>query len=203
VGTRCADHVTPLYPQKFALTSPTGGGRSVGVVRSRTKATEFFLITEYFFFRKSDEKIQVSLKCDNNEYFTCTTIYIFDHISLDFLRMKSVSDKCRENQNTRFMLSNFIFSNPAIYERMWKSTVDPDRPQMTVWRMRTAFRIPKPTNTHSEYVILIAFPQQRWLNESASMLRYTHIACLVRLSLGGTYSRKGLFCQRSEINTGD
>ena len=22
VGTRCADHVTPLYPQKLALTSP-------------------------------------------------------------------------------------------------------------------------------------------------------------------------------------
>ena len=41
MGTRCANHVTPLYPQKFALTSPTGGGRSVGLVRSRTKATEF------------------------------------------------------------------------------------------------------------------------------------------------------------------
>ena len=43
VGTRCADHVTPLYPQKLALTSPTGGGRSVGIVRVRTKATEFSL----------------------------------------------------------------------------------------------------------------------------------------------------------------
>jgi len=42
VGTRCADHVTPLYPQKLALTSPTGGGRSVGIVRVRAKATEFF-----------------------------------------------------------------------------------------------------------------------------------------------------------------
>ena len=49
VGTRCADHVTPLYPQKLALNSPTGGGRSVGIVRSRTKATEFsfsFLATK-------------------------------------------------------------------------------------------------------------------------------------------------------------
>jgi hypothetical protein len=43
VETRCADHVTPLYPQKVALTSLTGGGRSVGIVRSRTKATEFSL----------------------------------------------------------------------------------------------------------------------------------------------------------------
>jgi hypothetical protein len=37
--------VTPLYPQKLTLTSPTGGGgRSVGIVRSRTKATEFSLV---------------------------------------------------------------------------------------------------------------------------------------------------------------
>ena len=41
MGNRCANHVTPLYPQKLALTSPTGGGRSVGMVRLRTKATEF------------------------------------------------------------------------------------------------------------------------------------------------------------------
>jgi len=44
VGNRCADHVTPLYPQNLALTSPTGGGRSVGIVLSRTKATEFSLV---------------------------------------------------------------------------------------------------------------------------------------------------------------
>jgi len=30
VGIRCADHVTPIYPQKLALASLTGGGRSVG-----------------------------------------------------------------------------------------------------------------------------------------------------------------------------
>jgi len=29
----------------LALTSPTGGGRSVGIVRSRTKATEFCLFS--------------------------------------------------------------------------------------------------------------------------------------------------------------
>jgi hypothetical protein len=30
-----------LYPPKLALTSPTGGGRLVGIVRLRIKATEF------------------------------------------------------------------------------------------------------------------------------------------------------------------
>jgi hypothetical protein len=31
-----------LYPQTLALASPISGGRSVGIVRSRTQATEFF-----------------------------------------------------------------------------------------------------------------------------------------------------------------
>jgi hypothetical protein len=30
----------------LALTSPTGGGRSVGIVRLRTKATEFSLVLQ-------------------------------------------------------------------------------------------------------------------------------------------------------------
>jgi hypothetical protein len=30
-----------LYPERLALTSPTSSGRSVGIVRSRTKATKF------------------------------------------------------------------------------------------------------------------------------------------------------------------
>jgi hypothetical protein len=36
-----------LYPQKLALTSPTSGGRSVDIVRSRTQATEFNLVLVY------------------------------------------------------------------------------------------------------------------------------------------------------------
>jgi hypothetical protein len=42
-----ADHATPLYPQKLELTSPTSGGRSVGIVLSRTQATVFFSISRY------------------------------------------------------------------------------------------------------------------------------------------------------------
>jgi hypothetical protein len=35
-----------LYPQRLALTSPTSGGRSFGIVRLRTAATEFsFLVS--------------------------------------------------------------------------------------------------------------------------------------------------------------
>jgi hypothetical protein len=37
-----------LYPQKLAITSPTSGGRSVGIVRSRTQAMEFSFFFSYF-----------------------------------------------------------------------------------------------------------------------------------------------------------
>jgi hypothetical protein len=49
------------------------------------------------------------------------------------------------------------------------------------WRMRFALLTPEPKGTHSEYVILIAFPRQQWLRERASMLRYTYVACVVIL----------------------
>ena len=60
------------------------------------------------------------------------------------------------------MFSNFFFQNRALYEIMWKNTVEPDMPQMKIWRMRIACRIPKARKTHLEYVILIAAPQQQW-----------------------------------------
>jgi hypothetical protein len=40
---------------------------------------------------------------------------------------------------------------------MWKNVVEPDRPQMTMWRMRYARWIPNATNTRLEYVTFIAF----------------------------------------------
>jgi hypothetical protein len=44
---------------------------------------------------------------------------------------------------------------------MSKNTVEPDRTRDSVIRrMRFACCVTKATNTHSEYVIFIAFPQQ-------------------------------------------
>jgi hypothetical protein len=59
---------------------------------------------------------------------------------------------------------------------MWENSVEL---QTTVCRMRIACWISKATHTYSEYVILIAFPLQKWLHERALMLRYTCIACRV------------------------
>jgi hypothetical protein len=57
--------------------------------------------------------------------------------------------------------------------------VEPDRSQMTIRRLRIACWIPIATDTHSEDVIVIAFPLQQWLEERASVLRYTYITLFV------------------------
>jgi len=71
---------------------------------------------------------------------------------------------CRENQN------NILFSvtsplNRAVHEVTWKDIVESDRSQMTIRCMRTACWITNSTNTHSEYIILIALPQQKCLHK--------------------------------------
>jgi hypothetical protein len=43
VGIHHADHVVPSIRKSLAITSPTSGDRSVGIVRSRTQTMEFFL----------------------------------------------------------------------------------------------------------------------------------------------------------------
>jgi len=58
----------------------------------------------------------------------------------------------------------FFFENRGVYEKMlWRNMLQPDRLQLAIWRVRIACWIPKASNTHSELVILIAFPLQQWL----------------------------------------
>jgi len=79
-----------------------------------------------------------------------------------------------ERIKTHILCSITFFVKRAVYEIMWKSILEPVRPQMTIWRMRIACWITKATNTHSKYSILIAVPQQQWVHERGSMLRYTY-----------------------------
>ena len=54
--------------------------------------------------------------------------------------------------------------------------------------MRFESWITEATKTHSECIIIIAFPQQQWLHEHSLMLRYTYIASRFRYAL--------LFCSK-------
>jgi len=73
------------------------------------------------------------------------------------LRMRHISDKFVEEIKTNTLCSKAFLKNRAFYEITWKNIVQPDRPQMTIRRMRIACCITKSTYTHSEYVTLNAF----------------------------------------------
>jgi len=109
-------------------------------------------------------------------------------------RMRMFQTKVVEKIKTHFVPITFFFENRAVYEIMWKNIVQPDGPQMTIQRMRISCWIPKATNTHSKYVIVIVFPLQQWLHERASILLYKYIACLVSC----VYKQGNLFSSKYE-----
>jgi hypothetical protein len=96
-----------------------------------------------------------------------------------------------------------------VCEMTWKNMVEPERPQMTMWCMRVVCCVSKAIRAHSHAHVLvrththartslcthahtrarshtdkcvtaIAFPWQQLFRESASVLRCTYIACLVK-----------------------
>jgi hypothetical protein len=72
VGIRCTDHTAPSIRNKLALTSPTSGGRSVVIVRLRTKATEFsFLFNSLWTNLTLNEMIRELNTDENIRKLTC------------------------------------------------------------------------------------------------------------------------------------
>ena len=61
-------------------------------------------------------------------------MYIFMIISRSFLLRKgNVSDKsCTGNDDTHSVYSNLFLRKMCLFEIMWKNTVEPTRPQMTI-----------------------------------------------------------------------
>jgi hypothetical protein len=66
VGIRCADDEISLYSQQLALSSPTSGDRSAGIVRFRTKGQEVRLFFVLVLLEAKNYKIV--LKQDRNLY---------------------------------------------------------------------------------------------------------------------------------------
>jgi len=79
-------------------------------------------------------------------------------------------------------LTLFFFENRALNEITCKNIAQPDRPQMTIWRMCMACWIPKATNAHSEYVIFTAFPMEQWLDMNVRQFYVVHTlpACIIQ-----------------------
>jgi hypothetical protein len=63
--------------------------------------------------------------------------------------MRNVTDKFAEKIKTQILYPIIFFEIRAVYEIMWKSIVEPDRPQMAMWCMNFACWITETTNTLS------------------------------------------------------
>jgi hypothetical protein len=72
----------------------------------------------------------------------------------------------------------FNSESHAVYEITWRNVVDPYRPRMTIWRMRIACWIPKVTNTHSEYVILLFHRNSGYANGPELYIIVLRLFCL-------------------------
>ena len=131
----------------------------------------------WVFFGKSVQKRQVSLESDEkNGYFTWRSIYSFSVSGSVFLGCKIFHTEVVEKIKTHVVCSvRFFFGYLTAYEIICKSILLPDGSQMTIWHCACALLAGylKATNTHLDYVILIAFSQRQWLHERASMLRYS------------------------------
>jgi hypothetical protein len=77
------------------------------------------------------------------------------------LKMRTVSDNSPRKSKNNFMFYN-LFPKIVPFMIMWENIVEPDRPQMKIWRKRISRWVPKATYTDSEYVIFIAFPLLQW-----------------------------------------
>jgi hypothetical protein len=92
-------------------------------------------------------------------------------------KMKNIPGKSCRNKNVYFRFSSF-FPNIMPFMRQCRikrgryrqATDDNIIPRM----LRFACWMTKTTDTHSECVMVAAFPRKQWLNERPSLLRYTN-----------------------------
>jgi hypothetical protein len=133
-------------------------------------------------FRKSVEKIKVGLKFDLNKkrvLYMKTNVHFWLYLAYFFLEWEMFQTKVVMKIKTRILLNNFFFRKSFPIWNNVENVVERDRPQMTIRRMRIGCWIPKSTNTHVQYVLLIAFPLQQRLHVRASVFHYTYNAGLV------------------------
>ena len=133
------------------------------------------------YFSKGCFEIQLSLQSDmSTEYFTWRPIHIHDSISLNF-RIRDFADKShREYQNTHFVFLAFSQKSHSLWENVETYSRAREATDHNITRhMHTEHCTTTAKETHSEYVILNAFPLQQWLCKCASTLHYMYVACTV------------------------
>lgn len=114
----------------------------------------FHEIWYLYIFPKSVEKPQVSKSDENIKYFTWRPLHMYDVFRWTLIRMRNISDIFVDKIKIHILCSIIFSENRVVYKIIWKSTMKPDRTQMTIiWRMPFACWTAKTSDTHSESVI--------------------------------------------------
>jgi hypothetical protein len=117
-----------------------------------------------FKFRQTLTRIMATLHEDQYQ-----SLLHLAHISVEW---ETFHAKVVEKTENRILYkTHFVLKSCRLWENAEKHC--PGGLQTTIWRTRIACGILKATNTHSEYVIFIAFSLQQWSHKHVSVLRYT------------------------------
>jgi len=77
-----------------------------------------------------------------------TNTHFLLYLTQFFVEWEMFQTKVVEKIKTHVLYSVFFF-NSAVYEKVWKNIVQPDRPQTAVRPLRISCRVPKATDTQS------------------------------------------------------
>ena len=158
MGNRCADHVTPLYPQKFALTSPTGGGRSVGIVRSRTKATEFSLFYYTFLTALQFGRSRVRFPIVSLEFFI--NLILLAHCG------PGVDSNSHSNDEQKYFLWDECLC-------VGLTTSPPSLACfLEIWEPQTPGTLRVCSGLNRDYFNLLLFPVSIWMNKANKFVSF-------------------------------
>jgi hypothetical protein len=137
--------------------------RPRGTARLSLDGLSWNLISEYV--SKYVEEIDVLLKYDkNNGYLTWRPFYIYYHTHAVLQRMRNLQTDFVEKITTYILCLITFIIHCALYEITWKDIVEPDRPQVTILRVRITRWIPTATHTHTHWICNIYRKQKTYKN---------------------------------------
>jgi hypothetical protein len=125
-------------------------------------------------------------------------VHILYHLAEFFLEWEMFQPKAVEKIKTHFIFNNFFAKIVRLWGNVEKyGTARQVTDDNIIRRMRFTCWLSNATNTHSECVILIAFPLQQWLRKRAWMLRlYVHCLCFSTATMV-TRTRLNITCIRT------
>jgi hypothetical protein len=155
----------------FLCPSTWNNSAHTGRIFVKFGIAKFFENLTNFKFHLNMTRITSTLHEDQNTFIITSRKFL--------LTMKNVShSNCWENQNTIFMFKNFCRRSLRLWDNV-KNIVEPDRPQMTMWRIRIACWIHRATNAPSEYVIPLLNGNNIEAYASQHYCIRTYFACLL------------------------